>query len=87
MNVIPKIINVVSGSTMTGVIDATLYGFKSLTKFSFCDVVRFKLVVLFTDMKTLPYSGVELTPVLVSKLPSYPPHTDTACVLGKSFLT
>ena len=70
MNVTPNIINVVSGSTMTGVIDATLNAFKSLTKFSFCVVVRLIPVVLFTDIKTLPYSGVELTPVLVSKLPS-----------------
>ena len=72
---------------MTGVIDATLNAFKSLTKFSFCVVVRLIPVVLFTDIKTLPYSGVELTPVLVSKLPSSPPHTETACVLLKSFLT
>ena len=51
---------------MTGVIDATLNAFKSLTKFSFCVVVRLIPVVIYTDIKTLPYSGVELTPVLVS---------------------
>ena len=68
-------------------IDATLNGAKPLTKFSFCDVVRLIPVVLLTDIKTLPYSGVELTPVLVSKLPSSPPHTETACVFVKSFLT
>ena len=33
---------------------------------SFCEVVRLIPVVLFTDIKTLPYSGTELTPVLVS---------------------
>ena len=56
----------VSGSTITGVIDATLKDAKSFSKFSFCDVVRLIPVVLFTDIKTLPYSGTELTPVLVS---------------------
>ena len=48
----PKIKKVVSGSTTTGVIDATLKEFKSLTKFSFCEVVRLIPVVLLTDIKT-----------------------------------
>ena len=44
-------------------------------------------VVVLIDIKTLPYSGVELTPVLGSKLPSSPPHIETDCVFGNNLLT
>ena len=81
-----KIKKVVSGSTITGVTDATLNGANAVTKLLFCSVVRFSPVVDLIDIKTLPYSGLDDTPVLVSKLPSSPPHTETACVFGNNFL-
>ena len=42
-------------------------------------------MVDFIEIKTFPYSGVDKTPKLGSKLPSSPPHTDTACVFGNKF--
>ena len=42
-------------------------------------------VELLIDIKTLPYSGTDDTPVDGSKLPSSPPKTETACVFGNSF--
>ena len=77
---------VVSGSTITGVTDATLNGANAVTKLLFCTVVRFCPVVDLIEINTLPYSGLDDTPVLVSKLPSSPPQTETACVLGNNFL-
>ena len=57
-----------------------------LTKLLFCTDVRFSPVVDLIEINTLPYSGLDDTPVLVSKLPSSPPHTETACVFGNNFL-
>ena len=82
----PNMMNVVSASTITGVTDATLNLLKSLTSCVFCASDKSKPVVLLIDIKTFPYSGVDDTPSDGSKLPSSPPHTDTACVLGNSFL-
>lgn len=82
-----NLINVVSGSTISGVIDAIVYGFKSFTNCVFWVEVKFAPVVDFTEIKTLPYSGVDDTPVDGSKEPSSPPKTETACVFGKSCLT
>ena len=65
----------------------TLYGVKSFTRLSFCVDVKSIPVVVLIDIKTLPYSGVELTPVLGSKLPSSPPHIETDCVFGNNLLT
>ena len=48
--------------------------------------VRFCPVLDLIDIKTFPYDGVDVTPKDESKLPSSPPHTETACVFGKSFL-
>ena len=50
-------------------------------------VVKSIPVVDLIEIKTLPYSGVELTPVLGSKLPSSPPHIETDCVFGNNLLT
>ena len=77
---------VVSGFTITGVIDVTLNFPKSFTSCVFSVSVRFCPVVLLIEMNTLPYSGTEVTPVAGSYPPSSPPHTDTACVFAKSFL-
>ena len=82
----PNIINVVSASTITGVIDATLNLLKSLTSCVFCVSDKSKPVLLFIEIKTFPYSGVDETPLETSKLPSSPPHTDTACVFEIIFL-
>ena len=71
---------------MTGVTDAILNFPKSLTSCDFWVSVKFNPVLLFTEIKTLPYSGVSETPVETSKLPSSPPQTDTACVFGNNFL-
>ena len=57
---------VVSASTTTGVIDATLYGASADSKFVFCTEVRSTPVVDLIEINTFPYSGVSLTPVLVS---------------------
>ena len=78
-------IKVVSGSTITGVTDATLNFPKSLTSCDFCASDRLSPVELLIDIKTLPYSGTDYTPVDGSKLPSSPPKTETACVFGNSF--
>ena len=61
-----KIKKVVSGSTTTGVIEATLNGANAVTKLLFCTVVKFSPVVDLIEIKTLPYSGLDDTPVLVS---------------------
>ena len=61
-----KIKKVVSGSTITGVIEATLYGANAVTKLLFCTDVRFSPVVDLIEINTLPYSGLDDTPVLVS---------------------
>ena len=58
-----RIILVVSESTITGVIEATLYGAKAATRFDFWTDVKFFPVVDLTDIKTFPYSGVDETPV------------------------
>ena len=78
LKVVFKIKVVVSGSTITGVIEATLNGERAETKLLFCVDVKSCPVVVLIEMKTLPYSGFADTPVLVSKLPSSPPQTDTA---------
>ena len=57
---------VVSVSTITGVIDATLYGLTADTKVDYCTEVKFCPVVDLIEIKTLPYSGLELTTVLES---------------------
>ena len=80
-----SIIKVVSGFTITGVIDVTLNFPKSFTSCVFSVSVRFCPVVLLIEMNTLPYSGTEVTPVAGSNPPSSPPQTDTACVFAKSF--
>ena len=80
-----RMIKVVSGSTITGVIDATLNFAKSFTSCDFCAADKLSPVVLLIDMKTLPYSGTDYTPSDGSKLPSSPPNTETACVFGNSF--
>ena len=85
INVVPRIKKVVSGSTITGVIEATVNGPKDLTKDVFCSEVRFCPVLDLIDIKTFPYDGVDVTPKDESKLPSSPPHTETACVFGKVF--
>ena len=56
--------NVVSGSTTTGVTDDNFYISKTETRFDFCTDVKFCPVVFdLTDIKTFPYSGVPETPV------------------------
>ena len=62
---------VVSGSTITGVIEATVNGPKDLTKDVFCSEVRFCPVLDLIDIKTFPYDGVDVTPKDESKLPSF----------------
>ena len=73
-----NIMKVVSGFTITGVMDVTLNFPKSFTSCVFSVSVRFCPVVLLIEMNTLPYSGTEVTPVAGSNPPSSPPHTDTA---------
>ena len=44
----------------------TLYGANAVTKLLFCSVVKSSPVVDLIDINTLPYSGLDDTPVLVS---------------------
>ena len=77
----------VSGSTIIGVIEATVNGARSFTRFLFSKSVRLFPVVDLIDMKTFPYSGVLTTPSVSSKEPFSPPKIETACVFGKNLLT
>ena len=65
----------ISGSTITGVIEATVYFFKLDTRdfFSLSDRTLPELV--FTEINTLPYSGSSVAPVLVLKEPVSPLNT------------
>ena len=45
--------NTVSGSTITGVIEATVNGARSVTSLIFCEAVKLVPVVDLIDMKTL----------------------------------
>ena len=78
LNVEFKIKKVIAGSTMTGVVEATVNGAKSLTSCVFSLVVKLSPVLDLIDIKTLPYSGVDTTPRLVSNDPLSPPNTCTA---------
>jgi hypothetical protein len=71
-----------SGSTTTGVIDATVYGANEETKLVFSSVVRLVPRLFLTDIKTFPYSGVSTTPRLESKDPFSPPNTWIAVACG-----
>ena len=44
-------------------------------------------MVDFILINTLPNSGVDVTPTLVSKEPDSPPNTEQPCVFAKSCLT
>jgi hypothetical protein len=79
--------NNVSGSTTTGVIEATVNGPRSVTNRAFCEAVKLVPVVDLIDMKTFPNSCTELTPVTGLKEPLSPPQIDTACVFGKNLFT
>ena len=72
----------VSGSTITGVIDATVNEARLFTRVVFSESVRLLPVVDLMDIKTFPYSGVDTTPTVSSKEPFSPPKIDTACVFG-----
>ena len=85
LNIVWKIKEVVVGSTITGVVDATVKGAKSLTSWDFYPDVKLSPVVDLMEIKTLPYSAVLTTPRLGSNEPLSPPNTDTACVLGNNF--
>ena len=82
-----KIRNSVSGSTITGVIEATVNGARLLTNVLFSESVKLFPVVDLTDINTFPYSGVLTTPTVSSKEPVSPPKIDTACVFGKNLFT
>ena len=82
LNVVFKIRNTVSASTMTGVIDITLYLPKSVTNWDFSVAVSAKPVVVLIAIKTLPYSGVLTTPRLESNEPLSPPNTWIDCAFG-----
>ena len=76
--------NNVSGSTITGVIEATVNGARSRTNRSFSTWGIKLPVVDLIDIKTFPNSWTELTPNTGSKEPVSPPKIDTDCVLGKN---
>ena len=78
LNIEFKIKKVIAGSTMTGVVEATVNGAKSLTSCVFSLVVKLSPVLDLIEIKTLPYSGVDTTPRLVSNDPLSPPNTCTA---------
>ena len=77
-----KIIKVVSGSIITGVIDATVYLERSDTSCLFSDEVKFNPVVAIIEINTLPYSAVLTTPRLESNEPFSPPNTCTDCAFA-----
>ena len=77
-----KIKKVVSGSTITGVIDATVYFAKSATRVDFSDAVKFNPVVATIEINTLPYSAALTTPRLESYEPFSPPNTCTDCAFA-----
>ena len=87
LNFVTNIKNVVSGSTTTGVIDATLYLPNCVSIDDFSEDVKLFPVVVLTEIKTLPYSGVLTTPKLESNDPFSPPHTCTDSVFAYNFLT
>ena len=73
-----KISLVVCGSTITGVIDATVKGARFATSVDFSVAVKLLPVVDLIDIKTFPYSGVLIAPRLVSYEPVSPPKIETA---------
>ena len=75
LNEIFRMSRVVCGSTMTGVIDATVKGARLETRVDFSVAVRSLPVVDLIHMKTFPYSGELTAPRLVSKEPDSPPKT------------
>ena len=79
--------NIVSGSTITGVIEATVNGDKSWTNRSFSAWGLRLPVVVLIDMKPFPNYWVETTPNDESKEPLSPPKTETAWVFGKNLFT
>ena len=70
-----KISLVVCGSTITGVIDATVKGARLEIRVDFSVAVKSLPVVDLIEMKTFPYSGVLIAPRLVSNEPDSPPKT------------
>ena len=66
LNVVFNISFVVSGSTTTGVMPATLYVARPVTISFFSCFVSICPVVDLIEIKTLPYSLVSTTPRLVS---------------------
>ena len=75
---------VVCGSTITGVMDATVKGLSAVIKVDFSVAVRLLPVVDSIATNTFPYSGVLTTPRLVSNEPPSPPKTETDLVFGKN---
>ena len=61
--------------------------FKLDTREVFSLSVKLLPDVVLIEMKTLPYSGVSVTPTLVSKEPTSPLKTCTALVLAYNSLT
>ena len=55
--------------------DATVNGARSVINCAFSVAVKLLPVVDFIAIKTFPYSGVSMTPRLVSKEPASPPKT------------
>ena len=86
MNFTERIKLRVSGSTITGDTDATLYLSKSVTSFVFSVAVKLLPLVDLIEIKTLPYCAVSTTPREVSYEPSSPPQTVTLFVFGNNFL-
>ena len=71
-------IDVVSGSTITGLTDATLYGFKDVTIFAFVVSVNVEPDAALIAIFTTPYTGVSS---------SSPPQALTDIALGYILLT